>query len=221
MNLVKKIAIAATILCAATVANAEGLQIGGRLNYSMQMVGLADNGMLGAGAGVVFNIPVGPVTIGPEVAFLYRTNFGGYPQEKYDANALFPTYEEVDQTEMAISVPILVKYFPIEGLYVQAGVQVDLPLAAKLGDEDMDGKDQEIDIAGVKTKIGKNWERSTVDFGIPVGVGYMIMPNLSVDVRYVIGLLPLAKYEISLFGLTSEIELDPLSSVNVGVTYFF
>jgi hypothetical protein len=222
MNIIKKIAIAATFLCAATAVNAEdGLKIGGRLGYSTQSVGAYDMSLLGVGAGVVINIPAGPIIVGPEVAFLYRSNFT-YKSIDFKTGAV----KDVDQTELAVSVPILVKYFPIEGLYIQAGVQVDLPLNAKLGDEPMDGK--EIEVNGVKTGTF-NWERAAIDLGIPVGVGYFVLPNLSVDARYVIGLLAHSKYKManplgSFLGGSAapiEIESDPLSSISVGVTYFF
>jgi hypothetical protein len=224
MNIVKKIAVAAAFLCAATVANADdGMKIGARVSYSTQMLGAYDMGLLGVGAGVAINIPAGPIVVAPEVAFLYRTNFS-YPSVTFDATTGMPKSEDLSQTEMAISIPVLVKWFPIEALYVQAGVQVDLPLNAKLGDEPMDGK--EIEIAGVKTGVF-NWERATIDLGIPVGVGYYVMPNLSVDARYVIGLLAHSKYKMAnplgaLLGAAPiEIESDPLSSMSVGVTYFF
>jgi len=201
MNIVKKMAIAAAVLCAVTVANAEeGMQIGGRVGYSVQGVS-GTLGTLGVSAGVVANIPLGPVTVGPEAAFIYRNNGG-------------------DQTEMGVSIPVLFKWFPMEGFYVQAGIQADLPLGAKAGDVDMDGKETEIDLGpffGGKMTVS-NPKRATLDLGIPIGVGYFVMPNLSVDARYVVGLLPHSTTKTVL----GEIESDPLMTiVNVGVTYFF
>jgi len=215
MNIVKKMAIAAALLCAAAVANAEdgGMKIGARVGYSFQMVGSNDMGMLGVQAGVAASIPAGPIAIAPEVAFVYRNNY---------SNLLIES-----QTEMAISVPVIVKY-AFGGMFAGTGVQVDLPLGAEqcskypLSGEDkcisMDGK--EIEVAGVKTGA-HNPERATIDLGIPFVFGYNIMPNLAVDLRYVWGLLAHSKYKMSLLGITTEIETDPLSSLSVNFTYFF
>jgi hypothetical protein len=195
MNVVKKITIAAAFLCAATVANAQddGLKIGARGSYSLQMLGSADMGTLGAGVGLVLSIPAGPISIAPEVAFLYRQNY---------------SIGDVTQSEFAVSVPVLVKWFPIEGLFAQAGVQADIPIAAEVCIK-----------SDCLAQDGKKYpsERSAVDLGIVVGTGYFVTPSIGVDFRYVIGLLPAETIKAG--GVS--VDSDPLHSMSVGFTYLF
>lgn len=215
MNIIKKIALAAAVLCAATAANAEdGMRIGARAGYSYQMVGPYDGGLAGIGAGVAVNIPAGPVVIAPELAFLYRENIAKLWAQQGTG---ILDIKEVSQTEMAISVPIIVKY-AFGDMFAGAGIQVDLPLAAKLGDDDMDGKEVK-DASG--TVVYRHWERATIDLGIPFVFGYNVMPNLAVDLRYVWGLLAHSKYNLTLLGVPIEYKNDPLSILGVNATYFF
>jgi len=208
MNIVKKITIAAAFLCAVTVVNAEeGMKIGARVGYSTQMLDSYDMGLLGVQAGVAINIPAGPVIIAPEVAFVYRDNYSSILVKS--------------QTEMAISVPIIVKY-AFGNMFAGAGVQIDLPLGSEIcytsGNEcySMDGKETKT------TSIfnpDKSPERSAIDLGIPFVFGYHIMPNLTVDARYVWGLMAYGSYTTLLTNLKAD--YGPLSSLGANATYFF
>ncbi|GBU24545.1 hypothetical protein R83H12_01179 [Fibrobacteria bacterium R8-3-H12] len=226
MNIVKKMAVAATVLCAVTAANAQ-IQFGARLGYNLQSADGGDifespkegsktdvnMGLLGIGAGVVVNIPAGPIVIAPEVSFLYRTNANieykeGYPAETYKSNL----------KEFAVSVPIMVKWFPIEAFYIAAGFQLDIPIGAEYCEEDgdkectkLDGKKEYGD--GVNTKDQQNPERASVDLGIPIGLGYMIMPNLGVDFRFVLGLNKLI--------IKEKNESGKMMTFGLGLTYLF
>jgi len=252
MNIVKKITVATIFLCAATVANAqEGITFGARLGYSLQSVDGGtlfasediyektdvNMGLLGIGASVVANIPAGPVVIAPEIGFLYRTNANieskydepGYPSETYKSN----------QKEFAISVPIMIKFFPIEALYIAAGFQIDIPLAAEWCYEDgekecykLNGKTEtrtDTDEYGGQTYTYtydiKNPERASVDLGIPMGIGYMITPNLGVDFRFVLGLNDLVKYEDEYedegIKYEDEYKTGTMKSFGIGLTYLF
>ena len=252
MNMVKKIAIVAAFLCAATVANAqEEMTFGARLGYNLQSLGegtLAaaqhqkySMGMLGIGIGGVANIPVGPVVVAPELAFSYRTNVNSE-----SISILGLGSKKYYQNEFAISLPIMVKYFlPVEGLYVTAGIQIDVPIAAEWCDDkgekckDLDGKTKtitEIDPTTGLPEIDqstnlpithdeKNPKRASFDLGLPIGVGYMVMPNLSVDFRLVLGLSKLVKYEeeIDLFFMKTKVEVETgsLTTFGLGATYYF
>ena len=220
MNVVKKITIAAAFLCAATVANAQddGLKIGARGSYSFQNFGGYEDepiksflsyemGTVGAGFGIALSIPAGPISIAPEVAFLYRKNY----TMKFTGES-----EEITQSEFAVSIPVLIRFFPVSGLFIQAGVQVDIPIAAELCGKE-NGKEECRDMDGKKDEDGDEFfKRATVDFGIPVGFGYLITPNVQFDFRYVIGLLPAETWNPG-----KKFESAPLHSMNAGMTYFF
>jgi len=246
MNIVKKIAVAAAF-CAATVVSAQegGISFGARLGYSLQSLDggtlLASNvlmgtstevsmGMLGVGAGVVVNIPVGPVVVAPEVGFLYRTVANIENKDLFDPTV---PVEKGTVTEFAVSVPIMVKYFPIEGLYVTAGLQLDIPIASEECDDKgknctkLDGKTEHI----VETEIyygtpvvneydEKHPERNSLDIGIPMGVGYMVTPNLGVDFRFVLGLSNGVKFDTGI-PIIGTLESGSMNTFGLGVTYLF
>jgi hypothetical protein len=246
MNIVKKIAIAATFLCAATTVNAEGIAFGARLGYSLQstdggtLFAVDDPydktdvnmGMLGIGAGVVVNIPAGPVVIAPEVGFLYRTVAN--IESKYEEPGFPSETSKGKITEFAVSVPIMVKFFPIEALYIAAGFQLDIPIGSEICDdkgkdcEKLDGKTETIteEFYGQTYTYEEEHAERTLDMGIPIGIGYMVTPNLSVDFRFVLGLNNIIKYEFEEdfgpFGkLSYKFESGSMNTFGLGVTYFF
>jgi hypothetical protein len=247
MNMFKKMAIAAAVLCAVTAANAQ-MTFGARLGYSMQDLDLgatyvstsakytteASMGMLGLSVAGVANIPMGPVVIAPEVGFSYRTLTN--VEQKYVLLPAGYSNPKVNITEFAITVPILVKWFsPVEGLYVAAGVQFDLPIGSELCMTDVKGR-EECDKMDGKTVTKTdpddndpttnkhqhtNDKRAGLDFGIPLGIGYMVMPNLGVDFRYVLGMNTTFTHPEKLFGIPVDLESGKMSSFGLGVTYIF
>jgi hypothetical protein len=241
MNIVKKIAIATTVLCAVTAANAQDITFGARVGYSVQSADGGDlyktvdaiamqktdinMGMLGIGAALVVNIPVGPVVIAPEVGFLTRTV---YNYESKPSNPI--PGEETEKgkvTEMAVNIPIMIKYFPIEDLYVAAGFQLGIPIGTEeCPDEgdctEFDGKKETINLGYGQTIELPHPER-TLDIGIPIGVGYMVMPNLALDFRFVLGLNKIVKWEMDLLGtgIKQTLESGKMNTFGLGATYFF
>jgi len=238
MNLIKKAALAmAALSCATTVAIAQeggGIKIGARLGYSMQnpsddleamavlmtggyAVPEVSAGMLGISGGIVINIPAGPVTIAPEIAFMYRNNFTVSLTPVMGGDKI-----EATQTDLAISIPLLVKYSFIEDAYAQAGVQIDIPIKAEVcSDETSDDPDFSKceEMTGTKDKKGEtSWKRASVDVGIVAGVGYMITPSFAVDFRTVIGMTTHSEMDMGLFG---KVDAGSITSFGLGATYFF
>ncbi len=230
MNMVKKIAIAAAFFGAVTVASAQednGFKIGARAQYSIQMATCTidyvigcDWGTVGAGAGVVFKIPVGPVAIAPGVGFLYREN----------ATGSFLGYE-FSQTEFAISIPVAVQWSPpVPGLYIEAGVQADIPLGAEICSTSPGRKEKCVALDGkLATEVDEygdvdteqHDERAAFDLGILTGVGYMITPNLGVDYRWIFGLTDFITHKTEPGHLDLGTTFGSLSTMAVGVTYYF
>jgi len=81
---------------------------------------------------------------------------------------------EFDTKLNYLNIPVLAKYYITEGFSVEAGPQVGFLLSAK-----EDGED------------AKDYYKS-VDFGFNVGAGYNFTENLSVGLRYTIGLSSIA-----------------------------
>jgi len=202
MNMFKKLVIALSFLCAATVAQ-EGMKIGIRFGYSMQSVA-NDMGMLGLRAGLEADIPIGPVFISPEVDFLYRNN--------WNTTAIIGE-RAIDwtQPEFAISIPVMIKFL-WPNSFIAIGAQVDIPIDAKeCFDNDcisMNGKE-----------IPNFTKRAAFDAGIVLSSGYIITQNLALDIRYVYGITPHHTYEK--LGISGKIKSNPMSSYGFGITYFF
>jgi hypothetical protein len=207
MNIVKKIAVATAILCAVTIANAdEGLKIGATAQYIVTQPTGADASdydmsFLGAGVGVAFQIPLGAISVNPEVAFLYRQLMTSTVDMGQAGKA------EFSLKEFAISVPVTVRR-NISDAYAGAGIQADLPLAPKLTRK----------ISGTPggTNDGEETsdvdDRTSLDLGIAIVAGYNVSENIAVNVKAVIGLTNPQK------------DSDAKTSFNqssVGVTYFF
>ncbi|MDR1812561.1 MAG: PorT family protein [Candidatus Fibromonas sp.] len=217
MSIFKRIVIVAVFLCAATVVNAEkstkkagkGMKIGARFGYSMQSV-YYDMGMLGLRAGLEADIPVGPAFLSPEIDFLYRNNWNVTYIDEIAQEALDGT-----QPEFAISIPLMVKFILGSTSFIAVGAQIDIPIAAmECFDDDCISMDGRVSPYSLEER-----KRAVFDAGVVIGYGYVITPNLALDVRYLYGLTPHHRYknEAGISGIKS----NPMSSYGVGVTYFF
>jgi len=109
--------------------------------------------------------------------------------------------EEMYVTEIVISIPIMFQLAPSENMpYLVAGVQLDSPISSKVTAKS-DGEERTVDANG----------RVSTDFGIALGVGYLITPNIGVDARAVIGLTSLFK----------NLDNSSLNQYGAGLTYYF
>ncbi|MDR3000052.1 MAG: PorT family protein [Fibromonadaceae bacterium] len=196
MNMFRKLTFVAVFLFAATVVNAEGMKVGVRLGYSMQSV-FGGMGMLGLGAGVGVNVPVGPIFIGPEVAFLYRDNWS--TTEISSGKAVDWT-----QSEFALSIPLLIKFLPAPNYFIAVGPQVDIPIAP------------EECFGGTCTEFT---ERADFDVSVVVSFGYIIVSNLTFDFRYVYGAT--AHHTRDVYGILpgGSIKSNPMNTYGFGITY--
>jgi opacity protein-like surface antigen len=78
-----------------------------------------------------------------------------------------------------LNIPVLAKYYIVDKKFsVEAGPQLGVLLSAKAEDEDV-----------------KDFTRS-VDFGFNIGAGYSFTENLSIGLRYTIGLSPISDEDI-------------------------
>jgi len=147
------------------------------------------------GGGLVTIVPLNDkLSFVSEFSFLYRK-----PMIMDLTKAYGSTYE-IYVTEYAISIPIMFQLNLAEGMpYFVAGAQLDTPFSSKvtvnIGSDD---KTEDYD------------DRTSMDFGLVLGVGYLITPNIGVDARVVIGLTEPSKNGD-----------DSWKQYGAGLTYYF
>ncbi|MEO6174773.1 MAG: porin family protein [Flavobacterium circumlabens] len=118
-------------------------------------------------------------SIQPEV--LYSTQ-GAKEKGQVDFNGA--VYDvEMDYKLAYINVPILAKYYVAEKFSLEAGPQIGFLVSAK-GEATVGGNSAEDDIKD---------SFESIDFGVDFGAGYDFTENLSVGLRYNLGLANLAK----------------------------
>jgi hypothetical protein len=210
----------------------EGIRFGVRAGVNLLKVydfwdepELDDNMDIGwaFGAGLAVNIPLtSHLSLSPELALYYRNLFRF---EHFSDNVK----QEMYIYEFAVSIPVLLKLTPVKSIpfYLAAGIQVDIPLLTEItwkGSSELEN--------GLRFEVHMDWvtnpmaDHRTIDFGIALGLGYMITPNLGVDFRGVIGMKNLFEKFTAVDptnGVASQYEDDTssLMQFGLGVSYFF
>jgi outer membrane protein OmpA-like peptidoglycan-associated protein len=161
---------------------------------------------LGFGAGIVFNIPIkdfqnsSSLTFNPELNLLYRTLYS-YADPGIGVWLESDEYD-VDMTEYALSIPLMFRFKPGKmPFYLAAGAQADIPFNSEFVFKE-DGRKASLE--------HKN--RSAVDFGVALGAGVNITNNLSVDFRWVKGLLKT---------IDNKDDKSKFDQFSVGIAYLF
>jgi len=226
MNAVKKIAIAATLLCAATVANAEGIKIGGKVNYfAIQPTGDGtedyDFSPVGVGAGVAFEIPLGPVNLNTGLEFFYAKPYVYTLEEDY---GIFTVEAEASIVELGLSIPVIVQY-PIADAFAGVGIQANIPLSSKIT-ASASVKSGGTTISEYEAPEEDTPNRAAIDLGVAIVAGYNITENISVNAKAVIGLTNFVTDvdAVDPNDPTSTSTTSDKTSYNqygIGVTYFF
>jgi hypothetical protein len=168
-RIITTIAIITALHCSAQKINF-GIKAG--LNMSRLTGGNADatvsasNGFH-AGAFLEFKA-LGKIAIQPELLFSAQ-------------GAKFENDLSVSTTKMNyVMVPVMVKYYPIAGLFVEAGPQAGFLVTAK---QDVENK-----ITSANSSDDIKEVTKAFDMSANVGVGYDILDKVIVQVRYCIGL---------------------------------
>ena len=196
----KKLILSAAVAFAGVVGlnaqSMESLQIGARAgyNYSTLTGDLAKDldlkGMSGYHVGLFVEVPVTDrFSIQPEV--IYSTQGA-----KMDTSINLPVVGKIGgDTKFKtqnINVPVLAKFYVIDGLSIQAGPQIGFLTDSKV---EFNGKESD----SFKDAISK------VNFGAVVGAGYKLPMGFTVDARYN-------------FGLTNVLDKDNDSVKNLNVS---
>jgi opacity protein-like surface antigen len=122
--------------------------------------------------------------------------------EKFGAQAEF-LYAKAGDLEY-IQVPVMVKYYIIDGLYAQVGPQINLSTNANQVSDIIEELFNENDVIGVNT-LG-------IDLGF--GAGYEILENLAVQARYSVEL------SNRIDGVVGSISKGKVSNFTIGVAFF-
>jgi len=169
---------------------------------------------LGFGGGFVLNYPLTDIFFFcPEVGLLYRTLYN--TEEK-----IVTPVDEISRTvyvsEVAISIPLMIQVKPLSvPLHVAAGFQIDFPFSSDVTREEKNSSTT-IPNLTMTQKVEDDdaiGPRKALDFGIALGLGYKVMPNLGIDLRGVIGLTSLID--------SDRFKDSSLKQYGIGVSYFF
>ena len=171
----KKIILTVAAVFAFGFVNAQDVKFGVKGGLNLATVGGDVEGVdakIGFNVGGFAEIKVSDkFAIQPELLYSvqgdkYSESFGG-------------TTYTVKENLSYINLPVMVKYYVVDKFSLEAGPQVGFLISAKAkqGSESIDVKD------------GLN----TVDFGANFGAGYDFTENVSVGVRYNLGLSNIAK----------------------------
>ncbi|HRG21127.1 MAG TPA: porin family protein [Saprospiraceae bacterium] len=209
-KLITKFFIAAGFVALFTTANAQiGVRIGA--NLANASVSGDDEGEFkmrpGFSAGLFYQIQSGSLTIQPEINFAQQGT-------KFSFDFLGSKVESTF-TMNYIQVPILVKYGfgDMEKLnfFVEAGPYLGMGIGKAKAETCVDGGDCETE----ETEYGSDEEQiKNPDFGAQFGAGVNINKNISVDVRYVLGLS-------NLVNNATDDESWKNNAINIGVGYKF
>jgi len=198
------VALTATISFAGGYAFRAGFSLYTSEDSKMdEMAGICDGYSYGGGLVTIVTLN-SKLSFVSEFSFLYRK-----PMILGDVEDGH-IYEEY-LTEFAMSIPIMFQLTLAEGIpYLAAGVQLDSPISPKITSEIDDKVEKSRDANG----------RKSPDFGILLGLGYLITPNIGLDARAVIGLTSLFEKLDNTF-LFERLDDSRWNQYGAGLTYYF
>jgi len=213
MKINRFLLLAASLLLAATYSFSQEpenkIRFGGRIANSSDFFVADDFGIRGMGVGFAVggaaSIPIiSTITFNPELNLIYRA---------------FSMEGEAFMTEFAISIPALFQFMPFGGpvFYLEAGFQLDIPLARKVIDGDEDGYYNSYDSSYHYYEGYYRYYYEDAFWGIPLGVGWHIGKHFVIDYRITIDLFAYAYGEG--YGVP-ECNLGLLQS-ELGLLYLF
>jgi len=142
-----------------------------------------------------------------------------------DSNGLLNSSEDVKQNLSYLNVPVMVKFYPIKSLYVEAGPQVGFLVSAK---EKTDGTEIDFnevsgneELVNVSTNEDVKDFYKSIDFDFNIGAGYEFTENLFAGVRYSIGLTDVSDVPttISFFGVSGFEMKNNVLSLSLGYKF--
>lgn len=123
-------------------------------------------------------------------------------QDEYSYTEFGVTVKEETKTKLDyLTLPIMAKYYIVEGFSVEAGPQIGFLLNAENENEYSAGGETETETVDVKDNF------KSVDFGFNVGAGYELPMGLFFNARYNMGLSKIGEeYSETVGGTTITVE---------------
>ena len=189
--------VLAAVLLATGLSFAQ-VNVGGHaaVNFSTLWGDAADDAPWGLGfaAGVAAKVPVNPmISVVPEV----------------DIDLRRQSDDDVTWSTWALEIPILARINAAPQIFIEVGPQLGFLLSSEV--------EHDFGATTTTTDLGDAKVLNTFEFGIDVGAGYAVMPNLDVNFRFALGLTSIVdgkKY------IGSD---DPAKNMQLqlGATYWF
>jgi len=88
--------------------------------------------------------------------------------------------DEITWNTWALELPVLARYNVLPQMYFEAGPRFALLLSSEM--------EQDLGSVVETTNFGKNDALNVFEFGIDVGIGCSVTPNLDLGIRYGVGL---------------------------------
>ena len=170
MRIVKKYVLIAVALIVSVSVHAQDAAFGIKGGLNLSKIDVNDpeetyEGRTGYHAGIFMNAKFNKIAIQPEV--LLYTQSGEFSGTGYEGKEDF-TY---------LTIPIMLKFYPVMGLNLQVGPQFGVLLDGERTTESVLGT--------VKRDIKDQYDNN--DFAVSAGAGYDFGFGLSIDARYNIG----------------------------------
>lgn len=219
----KKVVIAAFALFTFGIASAQDVRFGVKAGANFASLtgdAIADDVKMKAGAhvgGLVEFKFTDKISLQPELLYSMQ---GAKTTDRFDDGLgnIERTKSKVNLSY--INVPVMLKIYPVNGFFIQAGPQIGFLVGAKSKDETTftdPGNLTRIE----STEVDIKDDLKTVDVSFNAGLGYDFTENFFVDARYSFGLTNIydAPDFLGAFGIT---ELDAKNSnITVSLGYKF
>lgn len=171
-------------------AQSQELRIGAKAGVNFASIGGDDtedlDGRTSFHLGALVEIPITEkFAVQPEILYSSMGAKEEYTESPFDAPISYEAKLKLDY----ISIPIMAKYYVIEGLSIEAGPQFGILVSAKAETEStIFGETESFDL-DVKDSF------KTLDIGLGLGAGYRLNNGIFFSARYVLGFMNIAEDE--------------------------
>lgn len=179
----KVVFLAAFAVFGLSAVQAQEVRLGAKAGVNFASIGGDDteeiDGRTSFHIGLLAEIPLGDrFTVQPEILYSAQGAKVEYTQSPFDAPISYKEKLKLDY----INIPIMAKYYVIEGLSLEAGPQFGILVSAKAETEATIFGETESSDFDVKDSF------KTLDIGLGLGAGYRLNNGIFFSARYVLGL---------------------------------
>lgn len=199
----KKLLMTAAAVFAFGFANAQEVKFGAKAGLNLSTVSISGDGSEGQSPKSIIGFHVGgfaefkvsdKFSVQPELLFSTQ----GVKGEVSSSTAFYSMNTKSTQNLNYINIPVMAKYYVIEGLHIEAGPQVGFLLSVKAETDTTVTTSFPGFPSTTTTTSESTTDKSTantIDFGLNLGAGYDITENISAGLRYNLGLTNISKIE--------------------------